>query len=319
MTTLSIVIPAKNEEKNIGQVLTQLSHIINKKNNIEIIVVDNGSTDKTLEIASGFNVQIHTLPDVTVASVRNYGAKIAKGDCIAFLDADCIVDRDWLKSMKKYFLDPEVGAFGSTPIAPENGTWVERNWSLVRARRQTASEVDWINSSNLIVKRSAFHEISGFSEDLITCEDVDFCYRLISNKYKIIYDPKIKAIHLGEPKTIKEFIKKEIWRGKNNYSGISFGTFKLTEAKSLLIPFYLPMVLLSLILCLIGKIFLFAFFPIFFVPILCFNFWVLKYCKLEGRLTDLGCINILFLAYATGRSIALANKILKIRTLEEKK
>jgi GT2 family glycosyltransferase len=90
-------------------------------------------------------------------------------------------------------------------------------------------------------------DINGFNESLVTCEDVDFCYRM-RRFGKIVSDNKLKVTHYGEARTIKEFIKKENWRGVGNLKGILSHGFSFKELPSLIVPiyfgFFLPVFLL---------------------------------------------------------------------------
>jgi GT2 family glycosyltransferase len=104
---------------------------------------------------------------------------------------------------------------------------------------------------NLFVRKSTFKHIGGFNEELVTCEDVDFSYRLKMHG-DIISDSRINVIHLGEAKTIKEFFKKELWRGRSNIVGIFSHGLTLKEIPSLSIPIYfgiyMPLLLIILII-----------------------------------------------------------------------
>lgn len=115
MMKVSIVIPAYNEEKYIGRLLSSLQKLP-KENILEILVVDNGSTDKTKEIVriEGLGVdgssKIRLIEELRkgVAWARTRGAQEAKGDIIVFLDADTEVTKDWLSKLFKYFAKNEV-------------------------------------------------------------------------------------------------------------------------------------------------------------------------------------------------------------------
>ena len=186
-----------------------------------MIVVDNGSKDETCKIAQRYNAEIILFPEgKTIASVRNHGALSAKGDILAFLDADCVVTEDWLfNAVKK--LDASIGAVGSRPVAPlQSSTWVQRCWGKIMPRSLEGSNfVDWLSASNMILKRELFDKVDGFDEQLQTCEDVDIGFRL--NKVtKILYAPDVKAFHLREPRTLFDLFKKEIWHGKSLFKSV---------------------------------------------------------------------------------------------------
>lgn len=107
MTTVSIVIPAYNEEKYIGRLLTSLQKLP-KENILEILVIDNGSSDKTREIVLNQKIRLIDEPKKGVAWARTRGAQEARGEIIAFLDADTYVTDKWLPRLLKGFSSDKV-------------------------------------------------------------------------------------------------------------------------------------------------------------------------------------------------------------------
>jgi len=234
---VSIIIPAYNEENYLPLLLDSISKLDWPKEKLEVIVVDNGSTDNTCGIAESYGTLLLQDSTKNVSGLRNLGAKHAAGDILAFVDADCVLAKDWLKKAEKYFLASNVLAWGGPPVPPESASWVQKAWFLMVANPDSPKEVDWIGTVDFFVKRSWFERIGGFNEKLKTCEDVDFCYQL--GKYgKIISDPEIKVVHLREADTIKEFFLKEAWRGSSNLKGIKSHGLFIKELPSILVPFY---------------------------------------------------------------------------------
>ncbi|BCO07670.1 hypothetical protein GF1_00460 [Desulfolithobacter dissulfuricans] len=245
MKIVSIIIPAKNEGRYLSACLESLLALNFPDNRYEIIVADNGSTDDTVAIAESFSVKVVHLPEkTTISAVRNSGAAVASGDILVFLDADCTVTPDWLTQAQRYFDREDVACFGSSPVIPENGTWVEQTWFLARKSHEQVFERDWQESTNMFIPKDIFDKSGGFNEELVTCEDVDLSYRLLQFG-KIISDNRIVAIHHRDPKTIKEFFQKERWRGKSNYSGLFRHGLKVNELPSLVLPLYFTALLLS--------------------------------------------------------------------------
>lgn len=235
---VSIIIPAYNEELYLEKCLASLREMDYDATNYEVIIVDNGSTDCTSLVALRFGASVISFPQgTTIAQVRNEGARIARGNIFAFLDADCVVSKHWLANAVGC-LSGGIGCVGARPVAPEVGaTWVERCWGLILPRSlRDAIFVDWLSSSNLIVAGTLFRAIRGFDERLATGEDVDFGLRL-SKITKVLYDPKVQAFHLKEPKTLSNFIRKEIWHGKSNLRGFVLHGFPLNELLSVAVPF----------------------------------------------------------------------------------
>lgn len=115
---ISIVIPALNEEEYIGDCLKSLTNQKYSKN-YEIIVMDNGSEDKTRKIAKEYCDKLFVDPDLELYQLRNKGIKEAEGDIIAQTDADCIVSKNWLKEAENGLKD---SVLVTGPIMPLEDT-----------------------------------------------------------------------------------------------------------------------------------------------------------------------------------------------------
>jgi glycosyltransferase involved in cell wall biosynthesis len=111
---VSIIIPAYNEEDNIAKCLQSINAQMEQGIDYEIIVVDNGSTDRTREIAEKLKAKVFALPEVNISALRNFGAEASSGDILAFLDADCLVKDGWLKNAVSILDDPAVAMVGSS-------------------------------------------------------------------------------------------------------------------------------------------------------------------------------------------------------------
>ncbi len=214
---ISVIIPAFNEESNIGKCLESLNNIKLGNNTVETIIVDNGSKDNTVMEAKKHNAKVYILPNVTIGALRNYGAKQARGDILAFLDADCIVSDSWLIRALKDFDNIQVAATGSPHRVANNASWVAKAWGLNNQDMREASYVSYIPSGNLFVRKKCFEEISGFKESLMVSEDTELCRSLREKGYEILSDPSIEAIHLGAPETLRKFYLKELWHGKETF------------------------------------------------------------------------------------------------------
>jgi Glycosyl transferase family 2 len=206
---VSIIVPAFNEERLIRTTLDAIAAIDYPPAKLEVVVVDNGSTDGTSEVARSCGARVLIRPGVSVAALRNAGTAAASGAVLAFLDADCVPARDWLMNAVRS-LHEGAGVTGCRVAVPEGGTWVERAWfGLPPVGRR---EVPYINSGNLIVDRKVFEQVGGFDETLVSGEDSDFCRRATAIA-AIVADDRIQAVHLGNPKTLGQFLRREIWHG----------------------------------------------------------------------------------------------------------
>lgn len=235
MLDFSIIIPAKNEERNIGNCLTSIFSIAFDKPRYEVVVVDNGSEDRTIEIAKDMGATVYEKPNLTISGLRNFGASQSQGNILVFLDADCTVDKDWLEAATPYLVMQDVAAFGSAPTLPPHSTWVQRAWFHIREKKQTIEEVEWLESMNMFIPRNIFFTVGGFDESLITCEDYDLSIRL-GQHGRMVSDKRIQAVHHGEAKTLTRFFAKERWRATSNYRNISARIKNIAEWTSIIVP-----------------------------------------------------------------------------------
>lgn len=235
--SVAIIIPTLNEELYIGRCLESLERLDYSKDKIQIYIVDNGSEDQTVEIASNFNVTIINAEKKTIAYSRNVGAFNTSSDLIAFLDADCLPAPWWIKEAIPHFFSNNVVAVGSYPSVLEaESNELQRTWAnLCKRSNEETQSVDWLPSANFIVKSEYFNLIGGFNSALITCEDVDLGYRL-KDHGDIIYNQRVLVYHLREPRTFMEFFKKEVWHAGNNLSGMFSHGIRLSEIPSFVAP-----------------------------------------------------------------------------------
>lgn len=221
LTCVSFIIPARNEEIYIGRCIDAIKQLVLPKRvgEIEIIVVDNESTDCTVRISQARGAIVITVPPGKPSRARNAGAQAANGSLLAFIDADCELAPNWLAVCHEHLArNAEVVAAAGAIRAPgDEASWVERAWyGLAHAsNRDQASHVRWLPSFNLLVRRSAFQQVGGFDEMLTTCEDCALGYRL-DEIGTLVLDPSTRAAHFGESKTLGDVVRREAWRSGGN-------------------------------------------------------------------------------------------------------
>lgn len=212
LNRISVIVPAKNEEAHIELCLKALLNQDYDNEFYEIIVVDNNSTDQTLNIVKKFSgVRVISCPLGPVGRVRNDGAKCAEGSILAFIDADCIAPPDWLKNINLTVKDGIVVGGGAQLPSPPND--IEKFWLLEGPDGHSLPK-ELIGASIAITKRD-FENARGFNELLPSGEDSEFSLRIKRNNNTVKITRDFSVIHLGNAKSANDFIKRQMWHGEN--------------------------------------------------------------------------------------------------------
>jgi len=201
MKKVSLYIPCFNAEKHIEgcikSVLRQTYPID------EILIIDDGCTDETIEKASKYDIKIfRNKKNKGLAFSRNRGILKAKNEFVASIDADVVLDKKWLENLMKNFINKEIsGACGSLEEHYKKRTvdlWrlihMKQNWG-----KKKIVNPKFLFGSNCIFRKKAIKNVDLYNIKYRTnYEDVDISNRLKAKDYKIIYEPNAKAIHLKQ-------------------------------------------------------------------------------------------------------------------------
>lgn len=200
LPTVSIVVPVKNEEKVVGRLLEALLRLDYPSEKREIIVVEDGSTDRTVEVCEDyvrrFPHQVKLLRKPTSNGkppALNYALKHVRGDIVAFFDADSIPEPSVLKRVVAYFNDPSVaavqGGLHSININENLLTKLtscgEAVWCDAYLRGRDAFGLFvYLRGSCQFIRRDVLIKLKGFDEESLS-EDMELSVRLVKNGYKI--------------------------------------------------------------------------------------------------------------------------------------
>lgn len=198
--TASLVIRCFNEEEHIGQLLYGIEE--QTVTDREIIVVDSGSTDATLEVARRFPVRVvHIRPEeFTFGRALNRGCREAEGEFLVFASAHVYpVYDDWLESLLEPFEDDRIGAVYGKQRGNERTKYSERQIfaRLFPDEDIPVQETPFCNNANCAIRRSLWEEVR-YNEQLTGLEDLEWARRIMERGYRISYAADAEIIHVHD-------------------------------------------------------------------------------------------------------------------------
>ena len=189
---VSVVIPAYNAEAVLPAQLRALARQT-YRGRWEVVIADNGSSDRTRQVAESHREQMPSLIVVDASTTRgpsyarNVGARTASGDLLLFCDADDLVDEGWVAAMVTASSDAHLLA---GPITPTRDPEEHDSRSLpVDKAMPEYRFLPWNTSGNLAVRRVVFDQVGGFDENRRIGEDVEFCWRVQLAGYRFRFVP----------------------------------------------------------------------------------------------------------------------------------
>jgi hypothetical protein len=233
---IGVVVPVRNGARWLPGLLVSLAQTDYPRGRVTVVVADHGSIDASADVARRAGAHVVAVTRGPVGAVRNVGARATDAPILAFVDADHEVGRDWLRSAAESLAAPGVGIVGDLCRAPENGTWVQLAFDRLRSRATTPRDVGWLGSGNMAVLRTVFNDVGGFDESLEVCEDVDLCRRVIERGWRIRTEPRMINVHLGDPATLGDVVRGELWRGRDNLRVSLRGRPTLRSLPGILMP-----------------------------------------------------------------------------------
>lgn len=234
-TTISIIIPARNEEENIGQLLQALQSQTYSADLFEVIVIDDHSTDKTAAIVQQFpSVKLIQLKEDNINSYKKKaietGIAAATGDLIVTTDADCLPGNNWLATVASFKTENQ-SAFIAAPVVFENNNsflQIFQTLDFLVLQGITGASVyknahSMCNGANLAYEKKVFEEVNGFQgiDNIASGDDMLLMHKIWKEQPEKVHYVKSKdAIVSTQPmKTWKAFFNQRIrWASKaKNY------------------------------------------------------------------------------------------------------
>jgi cellulose synthase/poly-beta-1,6-N-acetylglucosamine synthase-like glycosyltransferase len=210
---ISVIVPAYNAAQTLDACLAALGAQTVGADAYEVIVVDDGSTDRTAAVARAHGVCLIQQANAGPAAARNRGAQAARGEILLFTDADCAPAPDWVERMAAPFADPAVmGAKGvyrtrqRSPVARMVQVEYESRYARMAGRQQ----IDFVDTYAAAYRRGVFVESGGFDTVYRTAsvEDQELSFRLAGRGHRLVYVPQAIVYHCHD-ETVGQY-----WRRK---------------------------------------------------------------------------------------------------------
>lgn len=193
---VSIIVPVKNEAERLPSLIGALRSLRYPADRFEIIIVDNGSTDGTPDIARSLSVVVCQQPRGGSYAARNMGIKAAQGDILAFTDGDCTPQPEWLDAgVTRLLAGPDLvaGAINFTSSRDSIDHRFDRKFFLQQER--WVQEKGTGATANLFVKRAVVETTGGFSEQLTSGGDFAFCRAAADAGYSLVFESQAIVDH----------------------------------------------------------------------------------------------------------------------------
>jgi glycosyltransferase involved in cell wall biosynthesis len=213
---VSVIIPVKNGSRTLGTCLVSIKRSYYK--NIEIIVVDDHSTDNTADIVRSNKCILFEAKDGSGANnARNFGASHANGEILVFMDSDIVVERETIlgivETLEDQHIDAVVGIYTAKHrhesfVSQYKNLWVR--YSYIKS----SPAIDWLFGSISGIRKEAFKKLGGFNIELLAKhghDDIELGKRFAQAKLNIILNMDIEVEHLKNY-TLGSFIKNEYHR-----------------------------------------------------------------------------------------------------------
>jgi glycosyltransferase involved in cell wall biosynthesis len=210
---VSVVVPARNAADTLGQCLDALLVQSEAGESYEVIVVDDGSSDDTRDVASSRPVRVLSQKHEGPAAARNRGVEEARGQIVLFTDADCVPAASWVSEMTRPFLDAEIvgvkGAYCTRQagIVPRfvQCEYEERYQRMARLKR-----IDFIDTYSAGYRRAVLRSAGGFDTRYpsASVEDQELSFRLAEQGHQMVFNP-LAVVYHRHPETVRAYFTRK--------------------------------------------------------------------------------------------------------------
>lgn len=250
----SIIVPVYNAQKTIEGCVNSLLNQSVALSEYEVILVNDGSTDDTIEIIQSIidrnqeaDLNFMTIPNSGPARARNLGVKQARHDIILMTDSDCQVMENWIETMVSSFEDKDIVAVKGryrTNQSEEVAKLVQAEFETKYQVLDTFDSIDFVDTYSAGYRKKIFNEMSGFDETYPEpcTEDIDLSFRMYQMGYKLGFNNNAVVFHVHPDSFSTIFKKKRKFAYWRLYTNLKLGKFKdtrtdfATKSQLLLLP-----------------------------------------------------------------------------------
>lgn len=215
---VSVIVPVYNSQIYISKCIEALLAQTYNLENYELIVVDDGSTDRTANIIRSYPVKYIYQKNQGPAAARNNGVKEAGGRIVLFTDSDCVPARNWIEEMVRPFKSPDIAAVKGAYLTSQKE--IVARFSQVEFEERfemlkKTESIDMVDTYSAGFRKAIFLQMGGFdtSFPVANNEDTDLSYRMSKQGFKMVFNPDAIVHHLKHPDSIKKYARLKFWRG----------------------------------------------------------------------------------------------------------
>jgi cellulose synthase/poly-beta-1,6-N-acetylglucosamine synthase-like glycosyltransferase len=210
---ISIIIPCYNAAGYLTECLAALNQQSMARDRYEVIVVDDGSTDNTAQVAEGVCDRCIRTPNRGSAAARNRGVRESTGSVLLFTDADCVPRHDWIEKMTVPFDDPEISGVKGVYRTRQAGLvarFVQAEYEVKYSRMIKQVWIDFVDTYSAGFRRYVFTGLGGFDERYpgASVEDQEFSFRVAEAGYRMVFVPDAVVWHRHADSLGRYFRKK---------------------------------------------------------------------------------------------------------------
>jgi len=224
---VSIIIPVRNSEATLEECLESLKKQDYPKSRYEIVIADDNSKDRTVELAKKHGAKV-------VESIgppgrqRNDAIAASKGLILGFIDSDCVATKDWISKGVENFIDsdtaivggpnfthpkdPDIAHYSGYVFSSRAGSATMSARYTNRGMRTRETDETGLISCNMFMKKDIFKKMKGFDTDIFPNEENELMHRVKAMGYKLLYVPGMHVYHHRRP-TLKGFFTQALFYG----------------------------------------------------------------------------------------------------------